>query len=135
MKGCKKKLLGIVSALFAVCSMGAVAGWNSPVQADADSGKLSYAFTDTMDGAAFKAPTSHYGWKVAKGVLSPDNSLATENQIGYLEEAIALNESKYISLDFAPSNEAIVSLAKSTAPIAFLPTACGESALPKLSVK
>jgi len=40
---------------------------------------------------------------VTKGVLTPDNSQADGAQIGYLEQAIALNESKYISLDFYAS--------------------------------
>jgi len=105
MKLYRKRLIGVLCALTAVFCSGAFIAFNPPVTktAGAESTAISLDFTDTMDGAAFKAPASNYGWKVAKGTLTPDNSLAENAQIGYLEEAIALNENKYISLDFYAS--------------------------------
>ena len=105
MKSDKKKWIGALCALTAFCTLGGVAfGLQSHETAKAENvAAVEYDFTDTMDGAAFKAPTSNYGWKVSKGVLTPDNSIAENAQIAYLEQAIALNENKYISLDFYAS--------------------------------
>ena len=105
MKLYRKKLIGALCALTAVFCSGALVAVNAPATetAAAESTSISLDFTDTMDGAAFKAPANNYGWKVTKGTLTPDNSLATTAQVGYLEQAIALNENKYISLDFYAS--------------------------------
>ena len=101
-----KKQLLIFMASISLTSLaaGALLSMPSPQTAEAEeSVVVDYDFTDTMDGAAFKAPVSNYGWKVTKGALAPDNALTKNAQIGYLEQAIALNENKYISLDFYAS--------------------------------
>ncbi|MBE5739520.1 MAG: hypothetical protein E7349_01535, partial [Clostridiales bacterium] len=76
MKLYRKRLIGVLCALTAVFCSGAFIAFNPPVTktAGAESTAISLDFTDTMDGAAFKAPASNYGWKVAKGTLTPDNS-------------------------------------------------------------
>ena len=100
----KKQLLILMAALsVAGTAAGVSLSLPSTSEAKAEASAVSFDFTDTMDGAAFKAPASNYGWKVTKGALAPDNSLASAAQIGYLEQAIALNEKKYISLDFYAS--------------------------------
>ena len=101
----KKQLLILLAALSVTSTaVGTLLSTSSLSTAKAeDSVAVNFDFTDTMDGAAFKAPASNYGWKVAKGTLTPDNSQTENAQIGYLEQAIALNENKYISLDFYAS--------------------------------
>ena len=97
----KKKFLILLASLSVACTAAGAALANSNVSAKAATPvSVDLDFTDTMDSAAFKAPTSNYGWKVAKGALTPDNSMTPNNQIAYLDQAIALNENKYISLDF-----------------------------------
>ena len=97
----KKKLFLLLASLSVACTAAGTALSLPATQADAgETDVVNLNFTDTMDGANFKAPAGNYGWKVEKGTLAPDNSIAETNQIGYLEQAIALNEQKYISLDF-----------------------------------
>ena len=97
----KKKLFLLLASLSVACTAAGTALSLPATQADAgETDVVNLNFTDTMDGANFKAPAGNYGWKVEKGTLAPDNSIAETNQIGYLEEGIALNEQKYISLDF-----------------------------------
>ncbi|MBR4943256.1 MAG: hypothetical protein IKZ28_04415, partial [Clostridia bacterium] len=98
----KKQLLLFLASLSVACVASGIAFSNISINtADAEnSASRSFDFTDTMDATAFKAPASHFGWKVTKGTLSPDNSQTETAQIGYFGEAIALNETKYISFDF-----------------------------------
>jgi len=97
----KKQLLILLAAL-SITSATTATALVKPVAETAEQNPVAvhYNFTDTMEGTAFKAPASNYGWKVTKGALSPDNALTENNQIGYLAQAIALNENKYISMDF-----------------------------------
>ncbi|MBE7093560.1 MAG: right-handed parallel beta-helix repeat-containing protein [Clostridiales bacterium] len=105
MRSFKKKWIGALCALSVIaCAVGIGFSYPASPKANAENTEsVDLDFTDTMDGAAFKAPANNFGWKVTKGVLTPDNSQADGAQIGYLEQAIALNESKYISLDFYAS--------------------------------
>ena len=100
MKSYRKKLIGVLCALTAVFGSVAFALHTPTAKTSAETAVLSWDFTDTMDGADFAAPASNYGWKVTKGALAPDNSITPNKQIGYLEQAIALNVPKYISMDF-----------------------------------
>ena len=98
----KKQLLIFLASLSVACTATGAA-LSQPLLKKAkaeDASALKYDFTDTMDGADFAAPASNYGWKVTKGALAPDNSITPNKQIGYLEQAIALNVPKYISMDF-----------------------------------
>ena len=104
MKLFKKKIMVMAFAVMALCGLAIAQGVPAGTTAQAASVAVNYNFTDTMEGAAFKAPASNYGWKVTKGALSPDNAMTENNQIGYLAQAIALNENKYISMDFYATN-------------------------------
>lgn len=100
----KKKWIVSLCALSLACGTGAAAlRLTALPTANAAGTALNLQFTDTMDSAYFKAPASFYGWKVQNGALAPDNTIAENNQVAYLDQAIALNESKYISLDFYAS--------------------------------
>ncbi|MBQ7879931.1 MAG: hypothetical protein IJ317_04715, partial [Clostridia bacterium] len=100
----KKKWIVSLCALSLACGTGAAAlRLTALPTANASGATVDLQFTDTMDSTYFKAPSSFYGWKVQYGELAPDNTIAENNQVAYLDQAIALNESKYISLDFYAS--------------------------------
>ncbi len=101
MKKFRKNLIGAVCAAALVCTAGGAALWTNTEKASAtDAGVLvNYDFSENVD-TAFAAPASNYGWKTTGSKLKPNFSFVKAAQIGYLNQKISLNESKYISLDF-----------------------------------
>ena len=99
----KRFLTYVCSAAFVMSAALGAAFLSTPAYASA-SEAISLDFSTTT--GTFSAPANFYGWTAQDGVLKPDYTTeptATANRLGYLTDKIALNEAKYISLEFCTS--------------------------------
>ena len=80
-----------------------------------------FGFNRATEGNYFSAPVGNYGWKVSGEGFSPylptvEGNVVTGNKMGYLNQAIALNEAKYISLDFYAAGNTDIGLVEAANP-------------------
>lgn len=116
----KKNLLVVLSTLATACLVGGVAfslPTPSAVSVRAENpSDLALDFSESAHSGEFTPAQNHYGWKTENGKLVPDTSVAQTAQLSYTTKSVALNEQKYISLDFYTAGQNF--------DVALIPSAC-----------
>ena len=114
MKRTRKNLTAILMAAAIGCVIGGAVTLTNVDQTSANaSAAIEMDFSKNVN-SSWVAPASFYGWKTAGNRFIPDLSFVSTPQVGYLGEAIALNEAKYISLDFYAAGDMDIGLIDSS---------------------
>lgn len=116
----RKNFILALSTLATACMVGGVAlALPTPsaksVQAESV-GNIALDFSNATHSEEFLPVQNYYGWKTEDGKLIPDNTFVETAQLSYTKKSVALNEQKYISLDFYTAGEQF--------DLVLIPTAC-----------